>query len=193
MNFNWFDYKLKVDRYPLPSEIIESDYNYIINVSDEYIPSCLDAANKSNIKYFWFPINECTSDMGLNSIYAAMQILYEAELENNKVLLHCHVGANRSPMIADCYYFMRTGKHRPKKKISKKLKEDFNKMFGKPKDYISEIDNMNYLEMNCYTKHLPPLEKMEIFLNSMEDFFKKDISKRGGGIDTCKLIMNGKK
>jgi hypothetical protein len=35
-------------------------------------------------------MNECVGDIGLNSIYGALQILYIAEKENATVLLHCH-------------------------------------------------------------------------------------------------------
>lgn len=185
----WFDSKLKVSRYPVPTEIYKSDYKYIINVSDEYISSCLYAATQADMNYFWFPLSECDGNMGLNSIFAAMQILYEAEGENNKVLLHCHAGANRSPMIADCYYFMRTGLHRPKRELPKKFKREMNEMFGKDKDYVSPIDDMNCLQANCYAKHLPPLEQMEIFLSSMVEHFEKDLSNRGGALDDCKIKM----
>lgn len=189
---DWFNNKLRVDRFPVPTEIVSSDYDIIINVSDEHISTCLDAAKcvgDGGIDYFWFPLTECDSNMGLNSIFAAMQILYEAEGENRKVLLHCHAGANRSPMIADCYYFMRIGMHRPEKKTPQKLKEELNEMFGKDKDYVSPLDGMNCLQMNCYAKHLPPLEQMEIFLSSMVEFFEKDLSNRGGALETCKLKL----
>jgi hypothetical protein len=53
MKFNeWFNSKFKVGRFPLPSEITNSKYDYIINVSDEYISYCFDAAMKSGKKYF---------------------------------------------------------------------------------------------------------------------------------------------
>ena len=71
----WFDNKVVIGRYPLPDEIKKSDYQYIINVSDEYISYCHNAAIESGKKYFWFPLNECGSDMGLNSIYGALQIV----------------------------------------------------------------------------------------------------------------------
>ena len=34
---DWFNKQLITGRYPLPSEIRESDFDVIINVSDEYI------------------------------------------------------------------------------------------------------------------------------------------------------------
>lgn len=79
MNFKeWFESKLIVGRYPLPTEIQKSNYDVIINVSDEYIFSCHAAAQRVSILYYWFPMNECTS-IGMESIYGAMQILRIAE------------------------------------------------------------------------------------------------------------------
>lgn len=166
MKFNeWFNSKLKVGRFPLPKEITDSKYDYIINVSDEYISYCFEAAMKSDKKYFWFPMNECIGDIGLNSIYGALQILYIAEKENANVLLHCHAGANRSPTVRDIYYFMRTGKH-----------------------LILESKNNRFID-NVESGHLPAIRQMEAFLNCCKIQFEKEETMRGGGIDTCKHKM----
>lgn len=170
MKFNeWFNSKLKVGRFPLSNEIINSKHDYFINVSDEYISYCFDAAMKSNKKYFWFPMNECIGDIGLNSIYGALQILYIAESENKSVYLHCHAGANRSPTVKAAYYFMRTGNH---------FVDD---------NYASSKNNR--LIDNVNNGHLPAIFQLESFLNCCKIQFEKEETMRGGGIDTCKLKM----
>jgi len=184
---SWFNANLKVERFPTPKECKEMDYDVIINVSDEFIDGCMKLALEGGKRYYWFPLNECTSNMGTNSMYGALQIISNCEKEGKKVFIHCHAGANRSPMIADCYYYMRTGEHRPEKETNPQLKEELNELFGKPKDFVSEIDGMNCLEMNCYAKHLPPLKKMEEFLKECAIAFNKDETRRGGYLDSAKL------
>lgn len=162
MNFKeWFESKLKVSRFPLPYEIEKSDFDIYINVSDEYISSCHLSVNQSGKMYFWFPLNECTSDIGLNSIYACMQIMYNAELESKKVYLHCHAGVNRSPTIKECYYLMRSGN-------------------------LLELKNSR-LEQNILNGNLPSLNKLKRFLFETQNVLKKEETMRGGCLDSCKL------
>lgn len=157
----WFDNKLIVNRFPTPKECETMSADIIINVSDEYIEGCYESAVNSGKRYYWFPMGECVSDMGINSIYAALQILYKAEENNKKVYLHCHAGVNRSPTVADCYHFMRTGNHSEGKR---------NRL----------IENVNY-------GHLPAIKLMEEFLRQCADAFTKDESMRGGYLDNSIL------
>jgi len=177
----WFKLKLHINRFPLPSEIIESKYDYIINVSDEFIPDCHLAAIKRGIKYFWFPLSETNGDMGMNSIYGALQILFIAEQENATVLLHCHAGANRSPTVANAYYFMRTKTHNT---TSNDDSDDLlNEWLG-----IKSKSN-NRLFDNIQSGHLPAIRKLESFLIKCEMQFNKDDAMRGGGLDSALLSL----
>lgn len=188
MKFNeWFLSKLIVNRYPLPGEILKGHYKYIINVSDEYISYCYDAAMEMGIKYFWFPMNECTSEIGLNSIYVALQILYKAEQEQAMVLLHCHAGANRSPSVRDAYYYMRTKKHREMVMFDEEDEERTSEFLniGKPIN-----GKNNRLLTNISAGHLPAIIKMEKFLDQCAIQFEKEETHRGGGLDACKLKAN---
>lgn len=159
----WFENKLVVGGFPMPREIEKWDYKYIINVSDEYVGGYQMMALRSGKSYFWFPMNEIKGDMGVNSIYGALQILWMAEEENAKVYLHCHAGANRSPTIADCYYFMRTKTHRNRE------------------------DKNNRLLDNIQSGNLPCITMMERFLSKCEVAFKKDTIASGGRLDWCKI------
>ena len=165
----WFDKKLKVTRYPLPDEIKKSGVKYVINVSCEYISSCQKVCMDNNIKYFWFPMDEVSGDIGLNSIFGALQILWIAEQENASVILHCHAGANRSPTVMEAYYYMRTKKHFIRE-ISAERKERFVKMFPDSKN--SERQN-NRLLNNIEAGHLPSKNKIETFLKKTEEWFLK--------------------
>lgn len=165
----WFDKKLKVTRYPLPDEIKKSGAKYVVNVSCEYISSCQKVCMDNGIKYFWFPMDEVSGDIGLNSIFGALQILWIAEKEKAGVILHCHAGANRSPTVMEAYYFMRTKKHFVRK-ISVESKELFEKLFPDSKN--SERQN-NRLLNNIEAGHLPSKNKMESFLKKTEEWFLK--------------------
>lgn len=181
----WFNTKLIVSRFPLPDRIRKSDYKYIINVSDEYINYCHDVAMECNIKYFWFPMNECVGHIGINSLYGALQILYEAEQEEAKVMLHCHAGANRSPTVADAYYFMRTKQHFEAKR-NVEMEDYFDKMLG-PDIKSSDKPNLNSLQRNMKNGFLPSAAHLEKFLILCERVFEKDSTYRGGCLDKCKL------
>lgn len=165
----WFDKKLKVTRYPLPDEVKKSGAKYVINVSCEYISSCQKVCMDNGIKYFWFPMDEVSGDIGLNSIFGALQILWIAEQEKAGVILHCHAGANRSPTVMEAYFFMRTKKHYVRE-ISAESKEFFEKMFPDTKN--SERQN-NRLLNNIEAGHLPSKNKMETFLKKTEEWFLK--------------------
>lgn len=178
---DWFEQNLKVDRFPVPSEIEKGNFKYIINVSDEYIPDCHTVANTSNKMYFWFPMNEMCHEIGLNSLYAALQILYIAEQEQEKVYLHCHAGVNRSVVVADAYFFMRTGKHRLVKK-----ENNIKINFGVERHDEEELVN-NRLLNNINDGLLPAKKKMESFLKNCIPVFEREVTYRGGQLDKVKL------
>jgi protein tyrosine phosphatase len=158
---DWFEKNLKVGRFPVPSEVEKSEYEIYINVSDEHIHCNHIVAMRSNKFYYWFPMNEKTNDIGLNSIYGALQILYNAELENKKVFLHCHGGVNRSPTVMECYHYMRTGN-------------------------FMELKNSRLMS-NIESGHLPCLKHMKSFLTNAQRAFDINETMRGGEIDNIKL------
>lgn len=166
----WFDKKLKVTRYPLPDEIKKTQPDYVINVSCEYISSNHKVCMNHGIKYFWFPMDEVSGDIGLNSIFGALQILWIAEKEKASVILHCHAGVNRSPTVMEAYYFMRTKKHFVRVQ-SEESKERFKKMFIDCENF--DFNNNNRLLNNIEAGHLPSKNKMELFLKKTEEWFLK--------------------
>lgn len=159
----WFETKLRVGMFPDVNYIRSSDFSVYINVSDEYIHSLHHEAMQAGKHYYWFPMNETTGDMGLNSIYACMQIMYNAELENKKVYLHCHGGSNRSPTVKECYFYMRSGEF----------------METKNPRLISNIEK----------GRLPSIRQIKKFLTVTQRNLEMDESKRGGMLDMAKLKM----
>ena len=135
----WFNKKLSVGR--MPDDFFELElYDFIINVSDEYMPLRPDNC-------FWFPMNERKKDIGLNSIYGALTILERAYKSNRSVYLHCHAGVNRSKTVAQCFYYNMTGKH---------LESEYNNFY-------------NVLHRNCAYGYLPNIVEMGKFLQMMND------------------------
>lgn len=149
----WFERKLMVGGMPNP-ELRDwhpsQQFSYVINVSDEYYHG--EAPMYDDVHYFWFPISEQKKDMGINSIFGALVILWQAEHDNKPVYLHCHSGSNRSWTVAAAYWYMRTGEHlyRPVK--------------SGPHD--------NKLLANCDRHYLPPRAEMEDWLNAVRDELK---------------------
>jgi hypothetical protein len=189
---DWFENKLKITRYPKPEEILKlSDIKYIINVSDEYNLKIHNICMEKNIKYFWFPMNECTDNMGINSIYGAMKILFIAEKENAKIIVHCHAGSNRSVTIGECYFYLRTKKYPIRKPRNKELDIAIESMFT----FENEEDRLEYrrlsensrLQNNIEMGHLPSKFKIESFLKQCEKSIN-NFSKFS--LDTIKLNTN---
>jgi len=109
-------------------------------------------------------MNECRKDVGLNSIYGAMCILFLAEREDKYVYLHCHAGINRSQCVKAAYYFMRTGEQ---------LAED-------------QQGYMNRFLAMCGRGYLPPKTESEKFLTYLGKQLVAD-NMMGGLLDECKI------
>lgn len=168
----WFAGKLKVVGYPTLEELIDKKERYasfdlIINVSDEfdigYANQVWDIGHK---QYFWFPMGEMHKDMGIVSMFGALQTMHSAYDKSFSILLHCHAGANRSPTVQAAFYFMMTGQH---------LND--TEMTGK-----GRLKANNMLLLNC-GKHLPELEKMEKWLKACKEAFDNPQSFIGGMYD----------
>lgn len=183
----WFTRKLVVTAFPELDAIITSKYKYIINVSDEFSIACHETAMLRGIRYFWFPMNECVGDMGLNSLYGALQILWIAEQEEASVLLHCHAGANRSPTVKEAYYFLRTKKHLEQMPFDEEDDRRVCEFLGIDMPLPLERNRKNNrLIEKIRQGHLPAIAPMESFLSLCETQFKQKEGSRGGGLDWCK-------
>lgn len=166
----WFEKKLVVGSYPYMVNVTFKPklYDVIINVSDEWYPS-IDSKHNEWIRCesHWFPMSEFKKDMGTNSIYGAMVVLWYAEQSDYMVYLHCHSGSNRSWTVAAAYYFLRTGQH-----------------LDKPtrKGYV------NKLHQNCSEGLLPPLNETENWLNAIKNDLSEADMKMKIGILTLSKV-----
>lgn len=140
-----------------------NDYDVVINVSDEYYLDVDRKLRGYGLDTYWFPMNECKRDIGLNSIYGAMVILRECERTNKRVYLHCHAGINRSVSVFCAYYFMRTSSH------IELIRSGFT----------------NILMANCGRGYLPPKKELEGFLNNINENLNNEM--QSGILDLCKI------
>ncbi len=166
---DWIKDHIIVTGFPNSKEIrsdgIYSDCNVFINVSDEFYLGNSEEIMKEGKLNYWFPMGESGSSMGLNSIYGALNVIYEVHKWNPewKILVHCQAGRNRSPLIKSAFHYMMTNEHLP----------------------IKAIDNR--LITNCNNNHLPSLEKIEKFLIKSKKAFDHPEKFFGGMFD---WIMN---
>ncbi len=163
-NFNdWFTFDLIVGDFPIIKNCNEdfkaSLYDVIINVSDEYYANIDSFLKRHGCETFWFPMNERGKDIGINSLYGAMVILFNCEKNRKKVYLHCHSGVNRSQTIRAAYHYMRTGKHFEKATLKNNFK---NKLFA-----------------NCHYGYFPKMNEIEFFLININEKLEKDILSAG--------------
>ena len=194
----WFDNNLEVSPYPTERSIMFRDmnkYEVFINVSCEnYTLDMIEAMNGYGQLYFWFPMNEAKRDIGLNSIFGAISVLFDCELKRKKVYLHCHAGVNRSPIVAESYHYLRTGKHLYKKEV---IDPSIEAMFVYSDEQKEEnrhnikINYPNRLYAACLRGYLPPLAEYEKFLKAyrlklIEQYEKKEERGKGGYLDTLK-------
>lgn len=161
----WYSKKLTVGAYPylINGRFEAAAYQYCINVSDEYNDEAAQRIIQAGTRYFWFPMNECRKDIGLNSIYGALCILYQAEQAGAAAYLHCHAGANRSPIVQQCYYYARNGCH---------SEGGSDLRCGQLMDAVAR-------------GHLPPIGEMRKFLSKIGE--RLAAGDTGGFLETCKL------
>ena len=160
----WFDKKLIVDAFPyrVNTRFEQDGIDIVINVSDEWYIGVDNDLRSGYVPVYWFPMNECKKDIGLNSIYGAMVILDYAEQNNKTVYLHCHAGVNRSQIVRAAYYFMRT---------NRQLETDRQGF-------------INQMVAACSRGYLPPKAEMESFLGKVASNIK---NMQGGILDVCKI------
>lgn len=158
----WFENKLVVGGYPAINEIEEGGrLNHIdifVNVSDEFILPYHEEFTKIGKTNLWFPMNEAFGNIGLHSMFGALQVLFYAYKNNKSVYLHCHAGINRSPTIQCAFYYLMTAEHLEAK-------------FG------------NRMKQNIKGGHLPSIETMELWLKKVKICFEEPEKFLGGMLD----------
>lgn len=113
----------------------------VINVSSDF-----DAQlRKMGISYYWFPMSESNGDMGLNSIYGALNILQPYIKRLRSIIIHCQGGNNRSRVVKESLYFANYG------------------------SWPVEVDDTCKVIQNCTEGHLPPIDIYENFLRNVHE------------------------
>ena len=186
----WFLENLSIGRFPVPGEVTRLSFSsHVINVSDEYIHHNATAALRRGVYHHWFPLNECVGHMGLNSLFAALCVLHQAEADDAHVLLHCHAGINRSPLVRSAYHYMRTGRHLHEAWVMPGVRVNF---LVAENVTVPDNDKMmpNMLLFNCQSNLLPPLVLVEKFLKHLGTRLEETVelaASRGGLLTQLKL------
>ena len=154
----WINTCLTISAHPAKRAIKDNwwkDFDLIINLSDHIDHRLHNQISSNGTPVYWFPMGE-TYGMPLENIFGALSILWEAEKNNHSVFMHCMAGRNRSVTIADCYYFIRQGKHR--------TDNSDDVLYGKNKS--------NKLLLNIDDNQLPGVFRMEQFLEKCKELFE---------------------
>lgn len=168
----WINTNLIIGPHPSKFPRIKSaipHVNFVINVSDLMDFSLHHEFVFQGIEPFWFPMGE-SFGFPLENIYGALQVLWHAEKYDKKVLLHCYAGRNRSITVADCYYFIRTGKHR--------TDNDQTVDYAKYKN--------NQLLLNINDNQLPGIFRMDEFLEKCGELFDTPSLAKNAAVDWLK-------
>jgi len=123
------------DIYPNGRDIFY-DYDTIINVSDDPFKT-LTRKNQSNMcQTHWFPINEF-GYWTYQPFFWIAHILTENVDKDNRIYLHCHAGAHRSPMMA--YVYLRALENSPDEAFKLFKEHDGVDMKVKSANWLEEI------------------------------------------------------
>lgn len=167
----WITENLIVDRFPVSNELKpdgkHADCQVVINVSDDFYLGNSELIAQIGKLNYYFPMGERVPDIGLSSIYGALQVIHSVYCHKPewKILLHCQAGKNRSPTVKSAFYFMMLEHHEPDQYKNGHLQRN------------------NRLLDNVSKNHLPVLENMELFLSSCKFVFDNPHSFLGGQYD----------
>ncbi len=174
---DWINKNLTIAAHPTKTQRKGKwweSYDLIINVSD-----CIDLELNTRIAYhgiaaYWFPMGE-SYGFPLENVYGAISVLWYAESSSLRVLLHGVSGRNRSIMVADCYYYIRTGSHR--------RDDAHDVLYGKNKS--------NKLILNVNDNQLPGIYRMELFLEKSKKLLSVPDVAEGAPVDWLKKETYG--
>ncbi len=62
--------------------------------------------------------------MPLENIFGSLYVLWNAERKQQKVMLHCVAGRNRSKMVLDCFRYMKNGKYEEDSSLMENVKDN---------------------------------------------------------------------
>ena len=155
---DWINNNLAISAHPAKTPLKDIwwiGFDLIINVSDHIDHKLHAKIADQGVPVYWFPMGE-SFGMPLENIFGALSVLWHAEANNLRVFLHCMAGRNRSVMVADCYYYVRQGRHRPD--------NDSDVLYGRSKS--------NKLLLNVNDNQLPGIYRMELFLEKIKELLQ---------------------
>ena len=180
----WFQEKFKRTGFPDKEHIdfstftmkkgknwdVFKGFDVIINVSDFSSLNYSICCQGDYKSYHWFPMNEKTNDIGINSIFAALTILYDVFKQNKSVLVHCYNGSNRSAIIEACFYKMMTGEDIDISFIKEGLSFKNRIQYNSFKGFLPSMDIINFFLEHCKYSFENPHAETRL---GLLDFIKK--------------------
>ena len=109
--------KVIARNYPTVSDInnpyiFSSDVRHVINVSEnEHPPHIANLLSERGISVVHIPLKEKIGGMPSEKICEAVRLLLEYDRKNERTIVHCDFGNNRSRTVIEAFYFAKFGEH----------------------------------------------------------------------------------
>jgi len=174
---DWINNNLTIAAHPAKTQRKGKwweNYDLIINVSDHMDIELSTKIAYHGISAYWFPMGE-SYGIPLENVYGAVSVLWYAESNNLRVLLHGISGRNRSIMVTDCFYYIKTGSHRK----------------DNARDVIYGKNKSNKLILNINDNQLPGIYRMELFLEKCKKLLTGPEVADGAPVDWLKKETYG--
>ena len=134
--------------YDVENMFIFGEVVHLINVSGHKPTKKIQAALRVHgVTVYDLPLVENGPDMGFENILKAVGILMEADRHDEKAIVHCTCGNNRSRTVVEAFHYAKTGTHLPD-------------------EYKGEFNHLLY---NAHNGHLPERTILE---SSLKQFSK---------------------
>lgn len=168
--YSWINSSLKISCYPTLTDFSKigmyGQYDVVINVSDEFHFDYSSAVRGTGKDYYWFPMGEMSSDMGMSSLFGSLVVLYKAFNGGKKVILHCHAGSNRSPTVANAFIFMMTMEHRDVETWRSNGVRKYNRLIQNATIHLPDIEILEKWLLFCKET----MDNEEKFIGGMYDW-----------------------
>ena len=109
-DIEWFKRNIKfrsfLTKADLSNKWIIRGIGCVINVSSDHNDEVFRGLLEMGIQYNWFPMSEQNQDMGLHSLFGALQMLMSCVKRRIPCIIDCMGGNNRSKVVYESLHYI---------------------------------------------------------------------------------------